>query len=338
MNKISKQIYLYIGIFLITIFFIISNTIVSKADTTSNIEIGDEVSGLSTTTEFQYYRLTVKEDVKLKITVSVGKEKYSSDYFECYINCMLENLENNEVILDFSDTFQGTSDKKTIVLKAGEYEFVVSGNKQALRYNIGLENVSVYTEKVSIPSKAGVWIGGTRRLKASLTPKNSLNKGITWKTSNKKIATVSDDGTVTGISQGTCTISAVLKGRNTTKCTLTVKKKPQLYIKAAGFGMNFLGGVEPYITLENNFGKSIKYIYLNTYYYNGVGDPAYCEIQRTNYQRLKITGEIEKNEMNYYKWNAVIYNTSARRMYIKSAEVIFMDGSRKTVSIKKGYR
>ncbi|GAA4297730.1 hypothetical protein GCM10023142_37540 [Anaerocolumna aminovalerica] len=106
---------------------------------------------------------------------------------------------------------------------------------------------------------------------------------VTWTSSDKKIAIVDKSGNVTGIKQGSCVISAKINNSNTVKCKVTIKARPQLYITEASFDKNFLGGVEPYITLQNNFGKTIKYIYLDCYFYNTVNDPAYCEIKRTNF-------------------------------------------------------
>ena len=129
-----------------------------------------------------------------------------------------------------------------------------------------------------------------------------------------------------------------MKNGNLVKCLVTVKARPQLFITEASFEINFIGGVEPYITFQNNFGKTIKYVYFSTYYYNTVDDPAYCSIQNTNYCRLKITGPISNKTTDTYYWDAVIYNNSTGKMYIKSADVVFMDGTKKTVSIMKSYR
>jgi uncharacterized protein YjdB len=40
-----------------------------------------------------------------------------------------------------------------------------------------------------------------------LAPLNASNKKVTWKSSNKKIATVSANGVVTGLEPGTVTIT-----------------------------------------------------------------------------------------------------------------------------------
>ena len=64
-------------------------------------------------------------------------------------------------------------------------------------------------------------VGKTATLKATVTPSNTTDP-LTWKSSNEKIATVSDKGVVTAVSPGTCTITATA-GRRTATCAVTVK-------------------------------------------------------------------------------------------------------------------
>jgi uncharacterized protein YjdB len=61
-------------------------------------------------------------------------------------------------------------------------------------------------------------------LKATITPSNATNKGVTWSSSNKKIATVSKSGVVTAKRKGKVTITVKTKdGSYKAKCTVTVK-------------------------------------------------------------------------------------------------------------------
>ncbi len=60
--------------------------------------------------------------------------------------------------------------------------------------------------------------------KLTFSPKNATNKDVTYKTSNKKIATVDKNGKVKGIKKGTVTITAISKdGKKKATCTVTVK-------------------------------------------------------------------------------------------------------------------
>ncbi len=82
--------------------------------------------------------------------------------------------------------------------------------------------VSVKTTKISnVPSKVTVSKGKTYKIKASLVPASST-EGITYKSSNKKIATVNSKGVVTGVKAGTAKIT-VKSGSVSKTISVTVK-------------------------------------------------------------------------------------------------------------------
>lgn len=83
----------------------------------------------------------------------------------------------------------------------------------------------------SIKIKGGnvcILVGQTQTLKVVFTPSNATNKGVTWSTSNKNIATVSAKGVVTGKKPGTVTITATSKENKKIKatCKIEVCKQP----------------------------------------------------------------------------------------------------------------
>ncbi|MEK3799419.1 Ig-like domain-containing protein [Peribacillus sp. FSL H8-0477] len=84
--------------------------------------------------------------------------------------------------------------------------------------------VKVSTKTVKInKSSLTVTTGKTGQLTATVSPADSTNKGVVWSTSNKKIATVSSKGKVTGKSKGTATITATVKGAKAVKIKVSVK-------------------------------------------------------------------------------------------------------------------
>lgn len=66
--------------------------------------------------------------------------------------------------------------------------------------------------------------GGTFQLKASILPAGANDPGLSWSTSNKKVATVTNDGIVTGKKNGTCTITATASNGMTATCKVTVSQ------------------------------------------------------------------------------------------------------------------
>lgn len=68
-------------------------------------------------------------------------------------------------------------------------------------------------------------VKGTFKLKASVTPKNATNKKVTYNSSNKKVATVSNSGKITAKKKGKTTITV------TSKSNPKIKKKCKIVVK-----------------------------------------------------------------------------------------------------------
>ncbi len=78
---------------------------------------------------------------------------------------------------------------------------------------------------VSIDKKnMTISVGGKATMYASITPSNAQNKTITWTSSDKSVATVSN-GQVTGVKSGTATITATTFNGKSATATVTVTDK-----------------------------------------------------------------------------------------------------------------
>jgi len=71
---------------------------------------------------------------------------------------------------------------------------------------------------------AEMFIGETAQLKATVLPSNASDKTVTWASSKQSVATVSDNGLVTALAEGTSTITASAGAKSAT-CTIQVSKK-----------------------------------------------------------------------------------------------------------------
>ena len=66
--------------------------------------------------------------------------------------------------------------------------------------------------------------GGSETLTATVAPSDATNKNVTWKSSNTAVATVDDNGKVTGVAAGEATITVTTEdGGKTATCKVTVK-------------------------------------------------------------------------------------------------------------------
>ena len=83
------------------------------------------------------------------------------------------------------------------------------------------------TEIALSETTASLWVGDTKELTATATPTTASNTSVTWSSSDDKVATVSSEGVITAISEGTCTITCTASdGYGTSSsCEVTVMQK-----------------------------------------------------------------------------------------------------------------
>lgn len=82
--------------------------------------------------------------------------------------------------------------------------------------------VTIPAAKVYLTPAMTIKKGTTRTLTASVFPKDTTDK-ITWKTSNKKVVTVTAKGKIKGVKAGTATITATASNGKKATCKVTVK-------------------------------------------------------------------------------------------------------------------
>ena len=100
----------------------------------------------------------------------------------------------------------------TLFAACGEKENAVLGEKE--------KEISVESIAISQPS-AEMEIGETLSLKATVSPSNAKYDGITWTSTKTKVASVSESGLVSALSEGN-TIITVMAGGKKDQCSITV--------------------------------------------------------------------------------------------------------------------
>lgn len=83
-----------------------------------------------------------------------------------------------------------------------------------------------------------VHINGTAEAPLTTTPSGISHSRFTWKTSDQSIATIDQAGTVTGVKEGTVTVTATANGKSRT-CNLIVEKEPVDDITLSKSSINF---------------------------------------------------------------------------------------------------
>lgn len=96
----------------------------------------------------------------------------------------------------------------------------VDGNKVAtcvVTVTVPVTNVTLDTDAITLE------INGTQKLVATIVPANATNQKVTWKSDKQEIATVDQEGTVTGVADGVANVTAETEdGKKVATCAVTV--------------------------------------------------------------------------------------------------------------------
>lgn len=148
-----------------------------------------------------------------------------------------------------------SQDGKVIPKKKGKTKITARiANGKKVTWKIKVKELKA--KKISLKKKVTLYEGETLKLKAKLKPKGSTAK-IKWKSSKKKVASVSKNGTITARKKGKAVITAQLPNGKKAKCKVTVKKAvPQSSDSAGGNKNNNSGNTGGYNGQNNTGGNS----------------------------------------------------------------------------------
>ena len=159
-----------------------------------------------------------------------------------------------------------------------------------------------------------------------------------WKVGNQKVAIVSRKSgskvTIRAKNKGTTTVTFA-NALATYRYKIKVKTGSSYPVDRAYFEMDSAYGIKPSVLISNNSDKTIKYVRFRVYFYNQVNDPVYW--YDNNYADLEVIGPLKPWKFQWYDWDPVFYNNAVYKMRIKTATVIYTDGTEKTVKVNKSY-
>ena len=189
-----------------------------KYDTTagSTYEVKDLTAVITTKNVSVYPGKTAKINVKYTNTTAQTTKVWSSS------NTKVATVNQNGVVKG---------------VKAGKAKISLTvqnpGDAQALVVSCDV-TVKQYVTSIKLnATKKTIYNGKSFTLKAKVNPKNAANKAVTYKSSNKKIATVTSKGVVKGIKPGKATITVTAKdgSKKSAKCIVTVKAQKATKLK-----------------------------------------------------------------------------------------------------------
>lgn len=161
----------------------------------------------------------------------------------------------------------------------GDGRFYIENAKDI--QNIYIADVSTTIQKITLDKNASVNIGQSTVLKVGTEPEKITEPyELVWKSSNESVATVKQDGTVTGKKQGKVTISVSVKDdeKINASCTLQVVQGANALTKTASQVINETStyiknldknptiGSEWFVLAQARNGTSLNLSYFSTYY------------------------------------------------------------------------
>ena len=151
----------------------------------------------------------LKKAIKNKNATYKGVSWYSSNKNVATVD------KNGKVTIKHRGTVTITAKAKDGSNKSAKCKFTVKQLVTKLSYNNKKQVKEVYKNK-------------TIKFAVTVVPSNANNKGLTYSSSNKKVATVNSKGVIKGIKAGTVTITAKAKdgSRKAVKLTVKVKNPP----------------------------------------------------------------------------------------------------------------
>ena len=169
-------------------------------------------SVVATNTDSQAKKVSVK---KVKATTEAGKTAYVAKGKKVKITTTVtvkpNKKGNKKVTYKTSNKKVATVSSKGYIkgVKAGKAKITVVSKKNKKKKAV----VKVVVKKAAVKKvklntgNFNLAVGSKKSLKATITPKKKVSKKVVWKTSNKKVATVTSKGVVKGVGEGTATIT-----------------------------------------------------------------------------------------------------------------------------------
>lgn len=164
----------------------------------------------------------------LSLELNVG------DNYQFTVTPEPENLEGLNFHWESSDESIASVNQNGYLtaLKAGSASIKVSAEGKVASCEVLVNKVNV--EEIQLDrTSADLKIGTSLKLNACITPEDATCKTIKWSSSDQKTATVDENGLVTALNIGTCSITASADGKNA-ECKINV-----LPIEAESITLNF---------------------------------------------------------------------------------------------------
>ncbi len=246
------------------------------------------------------------------VTLNPGKTEqlkitYLPDYATASIGTVKWTSSNEAVVtVDAAGKLTAKAAGKAIIT-------AITSDGNVMYCIVTVENIKVSKITITTTTSNKIATGKKVTLKAAVTPSNAYNKGVTWKSSNTKVATVSSSGVVTTkkkMGGKTVTITATAKDGSGKKASY------KIYIKKGIVKKVYISGVKSV--------KAGKKLYLKgkTSASSGANRTLKWSSSNTKYAKVSSKGTV------------TTYKAGKKKSVKITARAVDGSGKSKTVTIK----
>lgn len=249
---------------------------------------------------------------KTFVTLNPGKTEqlkitYLPDYATASIGTVKWTSSNEAVVtVDAAGKLTAKAAGKAIIT-------AITSDGNVMYCIVTVENIKVSKITITTTTSNKIATGKKVTLKATVTPSNAYNKGVTWKSSNTKVATVSSSGVVTTkkkMGGKTVTITATAKDGSGKKASY------KIYVKKGIVKKVYISGVKSV--------KAGKKLYLKgkTSASSGANRTLKWSSSNTKYAKVSSKGTV------------TTYKAGKKKSVKITAKAVDGSGKSKTVTIK----
>ena len=249
---------------------------------------------------------------KTFVTLNPGKTEqlkitYLPDYATTSIGTVKWTSSNEAVVtVDAAGKLTAKAAGKAIIT-------AITSDGNVMYCIVTVENIKVSKITITTTTSNKIATGKKVTLKAAVTPSNAYNKGVTWKSSNTKVATVSSSGVVTTkkkMGGKTVTITATAKDGSGKKASY------KIYVKKGIVKKVYISGVKSV--------KAGKKLYLKgkTSASSGANRTLKWSSSNTKYAKVSSKGTV------------TTYKAGKKKSVKITARAVDGSGKSKTVTIK----
>ena len=126
--------------------------------------------------------------------------------------------------IDEENSIESNSNNK-VVAYAESVEVSVDASPEIMVEEVATNPVATGTVQIS-RNKLTLGVGEGFKLSATVKNTNDPSQALSWSSSNKAVLTVTGNGNIKAVKEGTAVVTVKLKNGSSASCTVTVKKAP----------------------------------------------------------------------------------------------------------------